>query len=476
LALSDTLGMIRQCWLKPRSVRLNTGYYTLFEGYSFTKLNPVSVAMQTMLDVLEGEALEKETKTLEKFYASVHQRAKGIDNAEGKQRIILELYDKFFRTAFPRVSEKMGIVYTPVEVVDFIIHSANAALKEHFGVGLGDPNVHVLDPFTGTGTFMVRLLQSGLIPPDDLPRKYQQELHANEILLLAYYIAAINIEETYHGLMGGEYQPFEGMVLTDTFQLAEGEGRIEGVFPANSQRADHQRKQDIRVIMGNPPYSAGQESENDGNKNLKYPVLDDAIRGTYAKHSTATNKNSLYDNYIRAIRWASDRIKDQGIVCYVTNGSFIDGNATDGLRKCLTDEFSSIYCFNLRGNQRTSGEISRREGGKIFGSGSRTPIAITLMVKTPQHQGPCQVFYHDIGDYLSREEKLAIIKDFGSIQGMTWKPLTPNDQHDWINLRDPAFEAFTPLGDKEDKTAKTLFETYSSGLKTNRDNWIYRDL
>jgi predicted helicase len=449
----------------------------LFEGYEFTKANPVSVAMQTMLDVLEGQALEKETEKLDKFYASVEKRAKGIDNAAGRQKIILELYDKFFKTAFPKTVAKLGIVYTPVPVVDFIIHSADAALRQEFGVGLADKDVHVLDPFTGTGTFMVRLLQSGLIPPDDLQRKYRHELHANEIILLAYYIAAINIEETYHGLMhpegGGEYQPFEGMVLTDTFQLSEGEGRMEGVFPANSERANRQRKKDIRVIIGNPPYSSGQESENDGNKNLKYPVLDEAIRGSYAKHSTATNKNSLYDSYIRAIRWASDRIKDKGIVCYVTNGSFVDGNAMDGLRKSLTDEFSTVYCFNLRGNARTSGEQRRMEKGNIFGEGTRTPVAITLMVKNPKHKGKCQLFYHDIGDYLTREQKLEIVSNFASINGVDWKTLSPNDSHDWINLRDPAFDAFIPMGDKDDKVSKTLFETYSRGIATSRDAWAY---
>ena len=264
----------------------------LFEGYEFTKKNPVSIAMQTMLDLMEDQTLEKETQTLQNFYTSVRERVGGIDNAAGKQKVIEELYEKFFKNAFPKLAEKMGIVYTRVEVVDFIIHSADAALKQEFGVGLSDKNVHVLDPFTGTGTFMVRLLQSGLIKPEDLPYKYQNECHANEIVLLAYYIAAINIEETYHDLVGGDYQPFEGIVLTDTFQLAEGEGRIEGVFPANSARANKQREQDIRVIVGNPPYSAGQTSENDANKNLKYPQLDDAIRGSYAKHSTATNKNS----------------------------------------------------------------------------------------------------------------------------------------------------------------------------------------
>jgi predicted helicase len=449
----------------------------LFEGYQFTQQNPVSQAMQKMLAVLEGAALEKETALLEKFYDSVKSRASGIDNAEAKQKIVIELYDKFFKMAFPRMAERLGIVYTPVEVVDFIIRSAEEALRQEFGVGLTDSGVHILDPFTGTGTFMVRLLQSGLIQTADLPRKFASELHANEIVLLAYYIAAINIEATYHELVGGEYSPFQGIVLTDTFQMEEKRKQddwvAEQMLPENNQRVVSQKQREIRVIIGNPPYSAGQTSENDNNKNLKYESLDDRIRSTYAEHSTATNKNSLYDSYIRAIRWASDRIKEKGIVCYVTNGSFIDGNAMEGLRKCLTDDFSAIYCFNLRGNQRTSGETSRREGGKIFGSGSRAAIAITLLIKNPQKTRPCELFYHDIGDYLSREEKLTLIANFSSLKSIQWDKLTPNDQHDWINQRNEDFASFMAMGDKKDDTEKTIFEVYSGGVQTNRDTWVY---
>jgi predicted helicase len=447
---------------------------SLFEGYQFTQNNPVSTSMQAMLDLLEGQALSKETASLEKFYESVKERASGIDNAAGKQSIIKELYDKFFNTAFPKMAERLGIVYTPVEVVDFIIRSADDALRQEFGVGLSDSGVHVLDPFTGTGTFVVRMLQSGLIKPEDLPYKFKNELHANEIVLLAYYVAAINIEETYHDLVGGEYQPFPGMVLTDTFQMQEGKGTLnERMFPENNKRAAMQNKNDIRVIVGNPPYSSGQNSENDSNKNLKYPLLDARIRCTYAEASTATNKNSLYDSYIRAVRWASDRIKDKGVVCYVSNGSFIDSNAMDGLRKCLTDEFTSIYCFNLRGNARTSGEQRRMEKGNVFGEGTRTPVAITILVRNPDKKGSCELFYHDIGDYLNREEKLKIISDFGSIKGLQWNQLTPNSSQDWINQRDPAFDNFIPVGDKDNKTAKMLFRVYSIGLKTNRDPWAY---
>jgi predicted helicase len=454
----------------------------LFEGYEFTKSNPVSQTMQRMLDVLEGQSLEKEVRTLEKFYQSVRDRASGIDNAEGKQRIIIELYDKFFRAAFPRLVERLGIVYTPVEVVDFIIKSADYALRQEFGVSLTDEGVHILDPFTGTGTFMVRLLQSGLIKPEDLQRKFTSELHANEIVLLAYYIAAINIEETYHYLSGNPYQPFNGIVLTDTFQMFENEGTLNKPnlpnfadnFLENNQRVISQKGQDITVIIGNPPYSAGQGNANDNNQNLKYKNLDEQILCTYIKQSSKkVGKSNAYASEIRAIRWASDRIRNHGIICYVINGVFIDTNSADGLRKCLVDEFTSIYCFNLRGNQRTSGEQSRKEGGKVFGSGSRATIAIIFLIKNSHKKSENKVFYHDIGDYLSQKEKLDIIKNFGDISTIKWQEINPNENHDWINQRHNDFESFISLGDKKDTTTKTIFDVYSMGVKTNRDTWVY---
>jgi predicted helicase len=451
----------------------------LFEGYAFTQHNPVSVAMQKMLDSLKDEALEKETAALEKFYASVRDRAKGIDNAEGRQRVVVELYDKFFRTAFPRMAERLGIVYTPIEVVDFIVRSVEDVLREEFNSGLGHENVHIIDPFTGTGTFIVRTLQSGLIAPADLLRKYTKELHANEIVLLAYYIAAINIEETFHSLRKADghdvYVPFEGIVLTDTFQLYEPRGELaEHAFPENNQRVKRQKDAPIRVVIANPPYSAGQRSENDANKNLTYPGLDARIEATYVAGTEATSRTRVYDSYIRAIRWASDRVKDRGVVGFVTNGSFIDGNAMDGLRGCLATEFTSLYVFNLRGNQRTSGEVSRQEGGKIFGSGSRASVAITLMVKNPAKSGPCDLRYHDIGEYLSREQKLEIIRGFGSIAGTPWVRITPNKNNDWTSQRDESFDAFIPLGDKDAKgnqSTKAIFTSYSLGVNTNRDAW-----
>lgn len=452
-------------------------FEVLFEGHQFTKENPVSQAMQHVLDVLDEANLDKESKDLEKFYASVQSRAKGITDPQAKQRLIVELYEKFFKNAFPRTTDRLGIVYTPVEIVDFIIHSVNEVLQAEFGQTLGSKGVHIIDPFTGTGTFITRLLQSGLIAPEELEQKYSKEIHANEIVLLAYYIAAVNIEAVYHGLAGGDYVPFEGICLTDTFQMYEKEDLISRVMPDNSKRRKRQKAQDIRVIVGNPPYSKGQESANDNNANLEYPSLDGRIRDTYAARSAATLKNSLYDSYIRAIRWGSDRLGEAGVMGVVTNAGWVDGNATDGLRKCLAEEFSSIYVFHLRGNQRTSGEQSRKEGGKIFGSGSRAPIAITLLVKNPKSKQVGRIKFHDIGDYLTREQKLAAILSFGSIAGIEqaggWRSISPDAHGDWLKQRDDSFSRFIKIGDKSADDKPVLFDLFSSGVKTNRDAWCY---
>ncbi|TCK05862.1 DEAD/DEAH box helicase [Marinobacterium mangrovicola] len=449
----------------------------LFDEYSFANHNPMSLAMQGVLDALHEHHLAKEADTLQKFYESVKLRAEGIDSAQGKQKIIVELYDKFFRNAFPRMTERLGIVYTPVEVVDFIIHSVNDLLQQEFGQTLGSPGVHILDPFTGTGTFITRLLQSGLIAPEQLPHKYKHEIHANELVLLAYYIAAINIEAAYHGQVANEYSPFAGICLTDTFQMYEKDDLVDALLVDNSARRKRQKALDIRVIIGNPPYSVGQGDANANNQNVGYPHLDSRIRDTYAARSSATNKNALYDSYIRSIRWASDRLGDSGVIGFVTNAGFVESNTADGLRQCLAEEFSSLYIFHLRGNQRTAGETSRREGGKIFGSGSRAPIAISLLVKNPKASQYGAIHYHDIGDYLSREDKLERISELASVAGITaeqgWQIITPDEHSDWLKQRDTSVDSFIVLGDKRNDSTITLFSNYSAGVKTQRDVWCY---
>lgn len=460
----------------------------LFDDYDFTAHNPVSKVMDIMLAVLGEYNLDTETGKLDEFYRSVRIRAEGIESAEGKQKIITELYERFFKLAFPKTAESLGIVYTPIEVVDFILRSVNDVLREHFGTTISGEGVHVLDPFTGTGTFIARLLQSGLIDPADLARKYANELHANEILLMAYYIAAINIEATFHGLRREEaaengfdpeqvgYEPFEGIVLTDTFQMTEdGDTLDEVMFTGNNDRVIAQNGLDIRVILGNPPYSVGQSSGNDNNANQAYLTLDESIRSTYAARSTATNKNSLYDSYIRSIRWASNRVLDSakgGVVCYVSNGGYIDGNTADGLRKTLTDEFHDVYIYNLRGNARTAGELRRKEKDNVFGEGGRTTIAVMLLVKRPGRVDECVLHYKDIGDYLDRATKLAVLEE-NSLISLDWDTIKPNQYGDWINQRDPNYENYPLIADKKDNTGRTIFSIQSGGLKTNRDAWVY---
>lgn len=460
-------------------------FEALFENYQFAASNPISRSMQKMLDLLDDETkTEEEHQKLQKFYDYVRDTVGNIHEAEGRQRIIVELYDKFFKVASPRTVEKLGIVYTPVEVVDFIIRSVGYILQREFGRSLSDENVHILDPFTGTGTFITRLLQSGLISREALERKYGREIHANEIVLMAYYIASVNIENVFHDLMGPdtEYRPFGGICLTDTFQLGEeaaDENLYSEQFPTNSRRVIEQKKRRITVIVGNPPYSVGQKSANDNAQNQKYPALDSQIERTYAAETDVNNKNSLYDSYIRAFRWASDRLdkKDGGVIGFITNGNWLDSNAQNGMRKCLEREFSTIYVFNLRGAIRArSKDLAKKEGQNIFDI--MTGVAITILVKKPKASDEAaRIYYHDIGDYLSREEKLRIIRNMGDISNplMQWVTITPNEHGDWLNKRSEQFKLYTPLGDKIDKKNKKTFFVpyYSNGLKTQRDPWCY---
>ncbi len=448
----------------------------LFKDHNFVEQNPVSQAMSEVLSVIDDAQVSREAEKLEGFYASVSRRASGITDPQARQNLIVELYDKFFRNAFPRTTQMLGIVYTPIEIVDFIIKSVNEALQNEFGQSLGSKGVHIIDPFVGTGTFITRLLQSGLIPPEDLERKYREEIHANEIVLLAYYIAAINIETVFHAIAEREdYLSFEGICLTDTFALHEGEDLLSDYMKDNSDRRERQKETDIQVIIGNPPYSAGQKSENDNARNVAYAGLDRKIRETYANRSTASNLQNLYDSYIRAIRWGSDRLGDVGVMAYVTNAGWLDGNAMDGMRKCIAEEFASVHVFHLRGNQRTQGEESLREGGKIFGSGSRAPIAISVFVKNPNAEGRGHIYFYDIGDYLDRKHKLECIKAYGSIGGIEKEgkltQIIPDRHGDWLNQRDDSFDTHLKLGDKKNKGETVLFSTYSLGSITKRDSW-----
>ena len=459
-------------------------FEALFEQYDFAASNPVAKPLDKLRKQFEKFGLEYETEGLESFYRSVRVRARGLDNSAARQRVLMELYEKFFATAMKKDAERLGIVYTPVEVVDFILKSADHVLREEFGRSISDRNVHVLDPFTGTGIFLARLLQPelGLIKDTDLLRKYRRELHANEIVLLAYYIATVHIEEAFHGRRNAQatYEPFKGIVLTDTFNLhTDRTGFPKDWLPDNSKRVERQQKTPIQIIVGNPPWSTKQRNVADENPNVDYPEMEQRIADTYARQSTeVSNRNSLYDTYKMAIRWASDRIGDEGVVAFVTNGSWIDGNADSGVRACVAKEFNSAYVLHLRGNARTSGELRRREGDNVFGQGSRAPVAITLLIRNPnaKHDG-CRIYYRDIGDLLDREAKLSRLRRAESISGIAdWKTIEPDAYHDWINQRNEAFQALYPIGSQEVKAGKAdraVFQLYSSGYKTGRDAYIY---
>ena len=461
----------------------------MFPDHSFSKQNPVSRAMSTILEMLTDHSMiENERRDLDSFYRAMIERIKAVRTLSGKQEIMRTLYDRFFSQAFPRMSERLGIVFTPVEVVDFIIRSADDAMRTAFGQSLGDPGVAIIEPFAGTGTFVARLLQLGVIPPEALEHKYKNEIFANEFVLLSYYIASINIEQVYHQVRAEQgvdegYVEFPGMTLTDTFQLHEGDGTITEDFEglaANNERAKAEKDSAITVIVMNPPYSAGQKEENDKNKNLKYPRLDERIEETYVRRSGAGLMTKLYDSYFRALRWASDRIGERGVIAFVSNSSFLDANSTDGVRLTLQDEFSQIFVYDLKGNARTSGERRRREGGNVFESGSRTGVAITVLVKDPTHSGIAEIFYAETEDYATRQEKLDQIAAYGSIEGIsgadTFRSVTPNQHGDWISTRDERFGTFQEIGNKSLKgkeTTPAVFRQYTLGLGTNRDAWCY---
>ncbi len=446
----------------------------LFENYAFSERNPVSKVMQSMVDSLEKENFNSEHEKLEKFYNSVKIRAEGITDGAGKQRIVKDLYEKFFKIAFSKTSDRLGIVYTPTEVVDFMLRSVNAELQATFNASLGQRGVKVLDPFTGTGTYLVRLLQSGLIEKSELEYKYRNDIHANELVLLAYYVAAINIEETYHDLSGSDYIPFDGMVLTDTFQMHEDDDQLDGagVFAENNDRVVSQKALPIRVIIGNPPYSAWQDSANSDSANASYPHLDSRITETYAAESSAQLKNSLYDSYIRAIRWASDRLQDEGIICFVTNNGFLDGYTASGLRKTLLKEFSSVSVMNLRGNSGIGGEVARKEGGNVFPI--RVGVSILMLVRKRGAPHAQEISYFSTPDYASKDEKLALLSGTNAYEDLAVERITPNDEGDWLNQRSKQFADFIPLNYVKGETdAQSIFNVSGHGLKTNRDAWVY---
>lgn len=443
----------------------------------FTSDNAVAKTFDELIETFTQFGLTSELENLREFYDSIRQRAEAATTDEARQNLLVTLYDNFFQKALPKKSASLGIVYTPIEVVDFILNSVNQVLKKHLGRQLSDKNVHILDPFAGTGSFLVRLIHSGLISKNELKRKYganggSLELHANEILLLAYYIATINIERAY-ALATGENMPFEGTVLTDTFNMHEGDDALpQAFFQENSKRARKQKSAPITVIIGNPPYSVGQESANDDNQNVEYPRLDARIRDTYLADTQGKGgKKSLYDSYVRAFRWASDRIGADGVIGFVSNGGFLDSHSAAGLRKYIREDFDYIYIVNLRGNGRLQGESRRATGDGLFGEGSRAPIAISILVKCPTVKPRlAEIYYVETADYAKREQKIAMLRDAGGVDGLAFTAIIPDKYYDWLDMRRDDFNDFVALSQDE---GVVIFATSSGGLITSRDSWVY---
>ncbi len=441
--------------------------------------NPIAKALDKMVQKLATLGLEGETKDLKNLYESVKTEATHAKSQKSQQELIKNLYNTFFKEAFKKQSEKLGIVYTPIEVVDFILRATNGILKKHFNTDFNDQNITIFDPFTGTGSFIARLLskENALISDEALKEKFQNNLFAFDIVLLSYYIALINITQAAQN-RDSSLKNFKNIALTDSLDFYE-EKNDKGVFDffkdlkENKEIKDTIEKQNIRVIIGNPPYSAGAKNENDNNQNLSHPKLEKLVYEKYGKNSTAQNVGkTTRDTLIQSIYMASDLLKDKGVLGFVVNGSFIDSKSADGFRKCVAKEFSRLYVLNLRGNARTSGETFKKEGGKIFDSGSRATIAIIFFVKDKSVPNNT-IFYYEVGDYLKREEKLHKLANFENLESVPFSEITPNDKGDWINQRNDDFDKLIPL--KRDKKLQndSIFDINSGGVVSGRDPWVY---
>ncbi|GAA7148848.1 hypothetical protein HpBGD46_08470 [Helicobacter pylori] len=443
--------------------------------------NPIAKALDKMVLKLSTLGLEGETKDLKNLYESVKTEALHAKSQKSQQELIKNLYNTFFKVAFKKQSEKLGIVYTPIEVVDFILRATNGILKKHFNTDFNDQSITIFDPFTGTGSFIARLLskETKLISDEALKEKFQKNLFAFDIVLLSYYIALINITQAAQN-RDGSLKFFKNIALTDSLDFYE-KKNDKGVLSyfledlkENKEIKSTIEQQNIRVIIGNPPYSAGAKSENDNNQNLSHPELEKRVSAKYGQNSSSRSSGiATRDTLIHSIYLASELLKDRGVLGFVVNGGFIDSKSADGFRKCVAQEFSHLYALNLRGNARTSGEERKKEGDGIFDSGSRATIAVIFFVKDTSVSNNNKIHYYDIGDYLKREAKLNKLAEFEDLDSVPFSEITPNDKGDWINQREDAFDKLIPL--KRDKKLQndSIFDINSLGVVSGRDHWVY---
>jgi len=405
---------------------------------------------------------------LDKFYKALEQRAYSITDFSTKQTFLNNVYEKFFQGFAVKVADTHGIVYTPQPIVDFIVNSIEEILQREFGKSLGSPSVHIIDPFVGTGNFILNVMRR--IKKTDLQYKYRNELHCNELMLLPYYVASMNIEHEYFELMG-QYEPFQGICLVDTFELAE-DKQYNMFTEENTERIRKLKETPLFVILGNPPYNSGQVNENDNNKNRKYPVIDKRVSETYAKDSKATLLRKLQDPYVKAIRWASDKINEngEGIVAFVSNNSFIEDTSFDGMRKHLENDFDRIYIFNLKGNVRQNPKISGTTHN-VFGIQVGVSINILMKTKIPTEKS---IKYIEVDDFLRKENRYTILNNNKNVFNVQWQEITPDKNNIWLTEGlDNDFDTLLPMGTKEAKAGNdnAIFNIYSLGISTNRDTW-----
>ena len=453
-------------------------FRTVFNNPDFTHRNVIASEIESVIHALTSHSFSRADflGSLDRFYLAIERTAATIRDFSQKQHFLNTVYEQFFQGFSVKVADTHGIVYTPQPIVDFMVKSVAAILEREFGRSLEDEGVHIIDPFVGTGNFIVRMMRE--IPRTALERKYKGELHCNEVMLLPYYIASMNIEHEYFDATG-VYEPFEGICLVDTFDLAE-DRQLPLFAPENTQRVESQKETPMFVVIGNPPYNVGQVNENDNNKNRKYPTMDKRVRDTYVKDSKATNKNKLSDPYVKAFRWASDRIGEEGVVALVTSNSFLNGLAFDGMRLHLEQDFSKIYHIDLKGNARTAGERRRQEGGNIFDDQIRVGVGISFFIRKEKAKSErTEVWIYSIDDYLKARSKQEILNKFGDYTDAPVMQAVVDAKHTWLTEKHHAeFDTFIALGSKEAKAARgeavdVIFARYSNGVKTNRDSWVY---
>ena len=450
-------------------------FRTVFSNSEFTRRNVIAREIEAVITALMSHAFSREDflRSLDPFYVAIERTAATIDDFSQKQGFLNTVYEQFFQGFSVEVADTHGVVYTPQPIVDFMVRSVEEILGTEFNRSLSDSGVHIIDPFVGTGNFIVRTIRE--IRPTALEEKYTTELHCNEVMLLPYYIASMNIEHEFYEATG-DYQPFEGICLVDTFDLAE-DRQLSLFAPDNTRRVEAQKETPMFVVIGNPPYNVGQINENDNNKNRKYPTMDTRVKETYGKDSTATLKNKLSDPYVKAVRWASDRIGNEGVVAFVTNNSFLDNVAFDGMRKHLANDFDVIYILDLSGNVRKNPKLSGTTHN-VFGI--QIGVSINFFIKRRGNaNSQAEIFYARVDEIWRKEDKYRYLDSKEHYRNIEWKSIRPGQRYTWLTEGLHAeFETFIPMGTKEAKAAKgeavdVIFKSYSLGVSTNRDAWVY---